>query len=111
MSRYVFTDDMREISGFGGGYEACCRAMVVAGLEWLDAHPDAKPEFGRYASEGNDHAKALGDAILKPGESGGGATGAMFGAAVSHVLRVRKVGWDAYCAEMRELKKKEVQKN
>ena len=41
MSKYVYTDNMSEISGFGGGYEAACRAMVVAGLEHLDANPQA----------------------------------------------------------------------
>jgi hypothetical protein len=58
-----FTDDMREISGFGGGYEQQCRAMVLAGLDWLDAHPDADPKFHGYsgvygiATEDNDDAK------------------------------------------------------
>ena len=33
MGKYQYTDDMGEISGFGEGYEATCRAMVVAGLE------------------------------------------------------------------------------
>ena len=32
MSKYQYTDDMAEISGFGGGYESTCRAMVAAGL-------------------------------------------------------------------------------
>ena len=37
---YSFTPDMREISGFGGGYEQTCRNMLIAAVEWLDAHPD-----------------------------------------------------------------------
>ncbi|KKK72152.1 hypothetical protein LCGC14_2906720, partial [marine sediment metagenome] len=28
-----YTDDMSELSGFGGGYEANCRAMVLGGLK------------------------------------------------------------------------------
>ena len=108
MSKYVYTDDMREISGFGDGYEQCCRAMVVAGLEWLDAHPEAKPEFHGFRGiygllmEDNDDAKALSRVMVDAGDALGGATGAQHQATVLHVLQIREKGWDWYVAEMRQ---------
>lgn len=121
MSKYLYTDDMAELSGFGGSYEAGCRAMVVAGLEWLDAHPDAKPQFhgcknifGIIQSDNAD-AKALSDTMLDaPIEVDGekttvgdyGATGAMHQQAISHVLWISRNGWDKYVAESRERRSK-----
>lgn len=101
----TYTDDMGEISGFGGGYEAACRAMVLAGLDWWDAHPNADPQFhgfkGIYGiiEEDNEDAKALSKAVLAACD---GCTGAMHQAAISHVFAAHRLGWDAYCAEMRK---------
>lgn len=113
--RGEWAPDMGEISGFGqdgspGGvaYEACCRAMLKAGLAWLDAHPDADPKFHGYKNiygileEDNDDAKALSAAVVAPAEAGGGASGAMHQAVVSHLLFIRANGWTAYVAKMRE---------
>ena len=97
---------MSELSGFGGGYEATCRAMVVAGLEHLDANPKADPQFRGYKNiygiitEENADGKALSDAVVKA--ANGDCTGAMQQAAISHILWIRKNGWDRYCAESRE---------
>ena len=108
MSKYTFTDDMGEISGFGGGYEQVCRDMLVAGLTWLDSNPDADPKFHGYEgvygilTEDNDDAKALSKAVV--GGSGGDCTRAMHQAVVSSCLWIRKNGWDAYCAQMRAAK-------
>lgn len=105
----VWTDDMGEISGFGGGYEATCRAMAFAGMDWLDAHPEADPKFHSYKNivgviqEDNDDAKALSEAVLSA--SGGDATGAMHQATVSHALAYKRLGWDEYCRQLRERKK------
>lgn len=101
-----WTDDMGEISGFGGGYESTCRAMVLAGIEWIDSHPDADPQFkGSRAIfgiiiEDNNDAKALTEAILAPAK--GEATGAMHHAAVGHVLAYKRLGWDEYVRQLRE---------
>lgn len=99
MSKYIFTDEMSEISGFGGGYEAECRAAVVRGLEWLDAHPEADPQFKGYKNvygiinEENDDAKAMSDAIAPKGSD---MTGAMHQAAVEHCLWIKMNSWDRY---------------
>lgn len=110
---------MREISGFGGSYEAACRAMVSAGLDWFDANPNAKPAFNAYAniigiiSEDNADAKALSEACLnakiimdgKETTVRDDCTGAMHHYSVMHCFRAHKIGWDKYCAEMREAEK------
>lgn len=107
MGKYEYRDSDPEISGFGGGYEACCRAMVSAGMEWLEANPSADPQFHGYrgvygiVSEDNADAEALSKAMVAASESRGGCTGAMHQATVGHVLHARKVGWDAYLKELR----------
>lgn len=115
MSKYVWTDEMREISGFGGGYEAACRAMVVAGLEWFDSLPKdtAEPTFQTLKNitgiiiETNPNAKAMTAAMCKAVEDKGGATGAMVQFCVSHVLKAREVGWDEYVTLMSDLRRAE----
>lgn len=102
--KYKFTKDMNEISGFGGGYEAACRRMVLAGVQWLDAHPEADPQFHGYkgvygvVTEDNQDAKDLTEAVVAG--SGGDCTGAMHQAAISHVLFIKRNGWDKYVAEL-----------
>lgn len=112
-TRYVFTEDMGEISGFGGGYEQTCRNMLAAGMEWLDAHPAADPQFkgfqGVYGliSEENEDAEALSAAIVAGAH--GDCTGAMHQAVTSHCLFIRKNGWEAYCQKMRSREAEEAQ--
>lgn len=103
---FEWTEDMAEISGFGGGYERGCRQMISQGCAWWAEHPDAKPEFHGYknvtgiAVEDNDDAKALSAAIC----AGVDPSGAMHQAAVGHVFHWHKVGsWVAYQASMRDL--------
>lgn len=99
--------DMGEISGFGGGYEDCCRAMLAAGLKWLAEHPGADPRFSGFKNvyglcmEDNEDAKALSKAVCQPGEEGGGATGAMHQAVVSHLMYIKAKGWEAYVEQLR----------
>lgn len=101
---YEFTKAMGEISGFGGGYEATCQNMLKAGMEWLDAHPNADPKFYGFKNiyglidEDNEDAKALSKAVVDG--SGGDCTGAMHQAVIYHCLVIRKHGWDYYVAEM-----------
>lgn len=101
---YQWQEGMGEISGFGGGYEEMCRKMLFAGLAWLDANPNANPEFRGYTgiygiiTETNEDAESLSEAILEPSERG--ATGAMHQAVVGACLYVKREGWDAYVEAM-----------
>ena len=102
MTKYEWTPEMGEISGFGGGYEKTCRDMLLAGLRWLDENPNAEPKFkGVYGliSDDNEDAKALSYAITAVCDA---CTGAMHQAVVSHCLYIRKNGWDDYVKRMTE---------
>ncbi len=97
------------LSGFGGSYEAGCQALVLGGLDWLDEHPDADPQFGGFRNvfgivqEENADAKALTKAMIAAADkvdANGGVTGAMHHQAVLHILHVRMVGWDTYLEEL-----------
>lgn len=106
---------MGEISGFGGGYEATCRAMVLAGIQWIDEHPEAQPRFQGNSQiygiilEDNQDAKDLTEAIIAA--SGGDCTGAMHHASVSHVLAYQRLGWDEYKRQLIECEKIESKVN
>src|SRR5512141_2038805 len=38
---FRFSDDMHEVTGFGGLYESQCRAGICTGAEWCAQHPNA----------------------------------------------------------------------
>lgn len=114
---YEFTENMKEISGFGGSYEDGCRAMIKAGAIFLAANPSADPKFkgfkGVYGliDEDNEDAKALTEAVLnapfvdpRNGEATTvkehGATGAMHHASIMHCLYIKKNGWNKYVEKM-----------
>jgi len=133
MSYVEWTEDMGEISGFGGSYEEGCRAMVRAGVEFWEAMDETNsalggavdkfdPHYRGYEgvygilSDDNDDAKALDAAIMAApltvdgrettvGEYG--ATGAMHQAAVSHVFAFRRLGAEEYVRQLRERTREE----
>ena len=96
MTKYNYTDDMDEISGFGGGYESTCRAMVIAGLNWWDENPQADPKWGEYkniygiTTDENEDAKAMQHVMLEAAKDD--CTGAMMQATMSHVMFAHKSG-------------------
>lgn len=112
-----YTDEMRELSGFGGGYEAACRKMALAGARYLiehvsdelltrwkldDLHAESKNEPSRRKQRSTYVAfeKVVGDAE-------DGCTGAQHAAACYHAWSIRVLGWAAYKAKMTELKNEE----
>lgn len=103
VAKHKFTSEMGEISGFGGGYEKTCRAMLDAGLQWFDNNPDADPKFngmkGVYGiiTEDNDDAQALSEAVVSVTDD---ASGAMHQAVVTSCLYIKKNGWDTYVEAM-----------
>lgn len=109
---YRHSEDMGQISGFGGGYEKTCQDMLDAGVKWLNEHPKhddlnmrgLKNVFGLLEANSPD-AKELERAILAAG--GSDITGAMHHAVMSRLLFIAKNGWDKYCSEVRGEEKKE----
>lgn len=101
---YRHTPEMGEISGFGGGYEACCQDMLEAGVKWLHAHPNPDLQGHSYTgvfgvmSADSDDAKAMEADVLAAAK--GEATGAMHHTVMSRLFWIAKNGWDAYCAEL-----------
>lgn len=105
MTTYRHTPDMKEISGFGGGYEECCQDMLEAGMKFLEAQsPGFDPVFKGYEgvfgliTEDNEDAKNLTKATIDAAK--GEATGAMHHAVVSRLIWIMGNGWDAYCTEL-----------
>jgi hypothetical protein len=100
---YEWRPGMGEISGFGGGYEAACRAMVKAGCEWFEGHPDAKPVFrgltGVYGllNQNNPDAAALDAAVVAAAP---GCSGAMHHACINACLYIHAHGWEKYVEAM-----------
>jgi hypothetical protein len=101
--KYKFLPGMGEISGFGGAYEQQCRNMVIAGCNWFDEHPGADPKITTYQNifgiidPNNEDAKSLTGTMA---EICPDCTGAMMQAAVTHVLFIKRKGWDEYVKQM-----------
>jgi hypothetical protein len=110
-TKYKWSAEMREISGFGGGYEATCRAMVSAGMEWFEKNPNADPKFHGFEGitgiidEDNEDAKQLTKAVIAA--SAGDCTGAMHQFSIGHVLMAKKLGWENYVKKSIKAKDKE----
>lgn len=106
-----YTEKMGEISGFGGGYEQACRKMVLGGLDWLDKNPEANPVFQEFknvygvTTGENDDMKNMQSAMFEA--SGKDCTGAMMQACTSHILFIKKNGWEKYVDEMSKPEKTE----
>lgn len=104
VNKYQYTEKCREISGFGGGYETHCRNMVIAGMNWLDANPNADPKFDQYkniyglTTNENEDMEAMQKAMNEAVDNG--ASGASMQASTNHVLYAHKNGWDKYIQEM-----------
>lgn len=103
MTERKFTDDMGEISGMGGPYEAACRGMLMRGVDWLDNHPDADLQGHTYnnvygvATMDSDDAKELSEVVCDGMDGIHAPTGAMHQCVMSHLFWIKKNGWDEYC--------------
>lgn len=103
MSERVWTPEMGEISGFGGGYEECCRNGLEFVLRWFDERPDCNPLW----HEQNEDSKAIDDALISASAKWGGLTGAQHAAIIQAAVFIRANGWEKYREELegRERKK------
>ena len=102
---YRHTEDMGEISGFGGGYEDGCQDMLEAGCGWLDGHKGADLRASTYKNvygilnPENDETKALEDAVVSAAPD---CTAAMQQAVMSRLFYIAAMGWKSYCSELRK---------
>ena len=98
-----WTEDMGEISGFGGGYEEACRRMVCAGVDWLIANGQDFVASGGGFTFGDDVVRRTFDDAVAAVETG--CSGAMHGSASSHACAIFWKGWDHYAETMRARKR------
>lgn len=106
---YKHTEDMGEISGFGGGYEATCQQMLHQGVTWLMENVERRDLKARGFKDvygileaNSDDAKALEDAIMKDHDD---VTGAMHQTVMQRCFYIAANGWDDYCTKLREREK------
>lgn len=112
MNERRFTNDMAEISGLGGEYEECCRAMVLGGLRWIDANAGTDLKFSemknvygiiRAAAEVSEQlCQAMADAAVAVVGPEGGPTGAMLHACMNDIIWIVTRSWDEYVRVRRE---------
>lgn len=104
-SKYVFPEDMPEV--VGNGHEEVFRRMVIAGLEWFDANPNADPRFeSDVFGCRNEDARTLEGVVLKAYGHTAEAPKLILPAmlALRHILWVQANGWEAYVTSMRRVK-------
>ncbi len=97
MSKYIFTPEMDEITGFGGVYEETARAMLMEGLRWMDEHPEAKLTYekGKITNGSTEHAQLV-DAVVAKGNTIGGATSLLLEMVLELLYYIKAEGWEAF---------------
>jgi hypothetical protein len=116
MELYEFTDDMCQISGYGGDYERACRAAVAVGATWVTLHPFAEPQIdgnngvSGYVRGANEDGAQMLDCIddqpftMDDGRKvplGDVLTPSMYYVALYHITWIAEHGWNAYAEQMR----------
>jgi hypothetical protein len=101
--KYQYTKKCREISGFGGVYEECCKKMVIAGMQWIDDHPDANPQYGNThrlhkSTYPNKDMADMQDAMNAAVDYQ--CTAAQMHSTTIHVQYARTHGWKQYIKHM-----------
>jgi len=97
-----------DISGFGGGYEATCQAMLIAGMKWLKEHPDFTFEgyktyrgiYGVMTPPDTKLAKELDDVLLKAALND--MTGAQHQAVISYLFYIQAHGYEQWLEDAKK---------
>lgn len=114
LKKVEWIPEMGEISGMGEGYEAQCRRMLDAAIDWHNQNPDKDPSvstlknvYGLTKNE-NEAAEELEKYILDniPGND---CTGAMMQAVLGHYFFIRNNGVEKHREELVNYRKKEQQ--
>jgi len=106
VQQYEWTDEMAEISGFGGEYELSCRKMITTGLEWLEDNDGPIAEF----STGHNVTARIDEGTEATGELRAHMASAvdvdpspsMLHLCVKQALYAQEIGWDAYVTRLRD---------
>lgn len=120
----LFTDDMGEVSGIAlrnPGYEADCRRMIMAGADWLAAHPNAEiaitkampagvaftgnweDVFEGDTPHGHELLQVLHRACCADRGDKRGPSALMMAGVIEHIRWIERHGWEAYVAECRRI--------
>lgn len=91
-----------DISGMGEGYEATCQSMLIAGIQWLNKHPDFTSEgyktyknvTGIMLPPETQLAKELDDVLLKASQND--MTCAQHQAVISHLAYIKAHGYEQW---------------
>jgi hypothetical protein len=103
VTKYEFPADIDNFTGAPADQDAACRRMIVAGLEWQDAHPEFPPKF--FASGAVGLLSDLHDAVLAASP---GCTQDMHRQAIWFINYALKYGWDRLCLDVRRERAKEM---
>jgi hypothetical protein len=84
--KYRYTDKCRYLYAGGGDKELVCQEMVIAGVQWLEEHPDVDDggeslNLVLVEASGGRHSESLGTLLM---------------VSTIHARRAVKLGWDAY---------------
>lgn len=112
---FEFTEQMNEISGYGGMYERACRIGVRTGAQWFASHLHAHPEFGQSSDtasfiqplneEGYGLLAAIEEADFVRDDGvhvplAEQMTREMMSMVLFHTLYIAKKGWNNYMKKM-----------
>lgn len=98
------------------GYDLRCQTMIIAGMEWLSKHPEAKIMYAEAETEckcGKCGGEMFGvslDTIMMQKAMANSVYGdfdiIMLKASTRHVLRAKEIGWNDYIKELEHRKQK-----
>jgi len=99
--------DVSGMSDVSALFEESVRAMILKGADWIEANPDANPQFGRILGSDpvimtsvNAAASLLRVEMLKA--SPRGTTAEMVRVAVNNVRVIRIIGWTRYLQGLKD---------
>ncbi len=99
-AKYPIPKECKEISGFGGGYEATCINMMYAALQVLDPIKDiVKEKVSTKQTTTVDQVNDLTNGEMEKAVMAAchnDCTGAMHGSSIMHAIKIIELGLDTY---------------
>jgi hypothetical protein len=128
MNKYQYTDNCAGIYSTQEDREQMCRKMTIAGMEWLDEHPDANIRINALGETNEsifrhptDDVEKLKDAIsdikrksytheeedARAAKIRKADTNHMATYAASFAIHAKRIGWNAYIQEIEQATEEE----